>query len=236
MTLATAILFGIFCATSGNPDWLLAQSASQSTAAEPPRTGAVTKQETPPAPTYEESKTSSDQQAGKPSAAAPPKSNKRKKTHPRKKIDPPNCDPAPGPASAATTGTSAPVASQAAPGTGNAPPQKAGAAPSKNCPPSKIIVRQGGITEQSIQLAGGPGGDQATQKRGTVNQMLATTEGNLKRISGQQLNATQQDSVSQIRQFADQARAALDAGDMERAQTLAWKAELLSEDLLKPQK
>jgi hypothetical protein len=64
--------------------------------------------------------------------------------------------------------------------------------------------------------------------------MLALTEGNLKKIAGQQLTTTQQDTVSQIRQFVDQSKAALVAGDSERAQTLAWKAKLLSEDLVKP--
>jgi len=46
----------------------------------------------------------------------------------------------------------------------------------------------------------------------------------------------QQDTVSQIRQFMDQSKEALAGGDMERAHTLAWKAQLLSEDLVKPPK
>ncbi len=96
-------------------------------------------------------------------------------------------------------------------------------------------MRQGGITEQSIQLAGGSS-DQATQKRDTANKMLAATEGNLKQVAGHQLSAAQQDSVAQIRQFVDQSKSALADGDLERAQTLAWKAQLLSEDLIKPQK
>ena len=66
--------------------------------------------------------------------------------------------------------------------------------------------------------------------------MLQSTEGNLKKISGQSLNTTQQDTVSQIRQFIDQSKEALAGGDMERAHTLAWKAQLLSEDLVKPPK
>jgi len=65
--------------------------------------------------------------------------------------------------------------------------------------------------------------------------MLGITEGNLKKISARQLDSTQQATVAQIRQFIGQSRTALDAGDLERANTLAWKAELLSEDLLKPQ-
>jgi len=65
--------------------------------------------------------------------------------------------------------------------------------------------------------------------------MLGTTEDNLKKAAGQQLSASQKDSVTQIQQFVAQSKRALAAGDMERARTLAWKAQLLSEDLLKPQ-
>ena len=54
--------------------------------------------------------------------------------------------------------------------------------------------------------------------------MLATTDTNLKQISSRQLNATQQDSVSQIRKYMEQAKAAEEAGDVQRAQNLASKA------------
>ena len=42
--------------------------------------------------------------------------------------------------------------------------------------------------------------------------------------------------MNQVRQFMDQSKAAIDAGDLERARTLAWKAEVLSEELVKPEK
>ena len=51
-----------------------------------------------------------------------------------------------------------------------------------------------------------------------------------------QLSAAQQDTVSQTRQFMEQSKAAMAAGDFERARTFAWKAQLLSEDLAKPEK
>jgi len=94
-------------------------------------------------------------------------------------------------------------------------------------------VRQGGTAEPSIQLAGG---DQASQKRNDATQMLGSTEKNLEKISGIQLNPEQRDTVSQIKQFVKQSKDALAAGDLERGHTLAWKAQLLSEDLVKPQK
>jgi hypothetical protein len=97
-------------------------------------------------------------------------------------------------------------------------------------------VRQGGTSEPSIQLAGGAVGDQAAQQRDTANQMLAATEANLKRISEAELDANQQDMVKQVRQFMEQSKSAVKAGDFERARTLAWKAQLLSEELTKPAK
>ena len=66
--------------------------------------------------------------------------------------------------------------------------------------------------------------------------MIAATEQNLYKLTGRQLSNAERDSVLQIRQFVDQSRTALTAGNLERAQTLAWKAKLLSEDLIDPKK
>jgi type VI protein secretion system component VasK len=66
--------------------------------------------------------------------------------------------------------------------------------------------------------------------------MLEATETNLKQVAGKQLTANQQDMVNQIHQFMDQSKNATEAGDLERAQNLAWKAKLLSEELVKPEK
>jgi hypothetical protein len=85
-------------------------------------------------------------------------------------------------------------------------------------------------------LAGGAGGNDDSQKRDATSQMLGITENNLRKLGAQQLSKTQQDSVTQIRQYVEQSKAALASGDNERARTLAWKAETLSEDLVKPQK
>jgi hypothetical protein len=42
--------------------------------------------------------------------------------------------------------------------------------------------------------------------------------------------------VKQVRQFIDQSKTATAAGDLESARTLAWKAQLLSDELVNPQK
>jgi hypothetical protein len=138
-------------------------------------------------------------------------------------------------------GSAAPVANNPGaapidPSPGQTGAQTAGTQTSTNCPPPKIVVQQGGTKEPSIQLAGSPSPDQATQKRDAVNQLLDATDQNLKKTAGLQLSVEQQDTISQARQFVEQSKTALGAGDLERARTLAWKAEVLSEDLVKPQK
>jgi hypothetical protein len=139
---------------------------------------------------------------------------------------------------------SADSAEKSSPGARSASPAAAGdsaqaaksGGPAKNCPPPKIVVRQGGAAEPSIQLAGGPATGQASEQKNAAIQLLGTTEENLKKISGRQLSADQQETVTQIHQFMQQSKAAVANGDSERARNLAWKAELLSEDLVNPQK
>ena len=158
------------------------------------------------------------------------------KSQHRKRVLPRNCDPTatPTPATGASPNqaTSAPADSKrsdSATAVNATPPP----APS-NCPPSKKIVVQGGTSEPSIQLAGVATGAQVTDARQTANQMLESTEKNLKRMRDIQLSSGQQDMVRQIRQFVDQSKDASTAGEFDRARTLAWKAQLLSEELLKP--
>jgi hypothetical protein len=96
-----------------------------------------------------------------------------------------------------------------------------------------VVVRQGGTSEPSIQLAGSKPSDQAHQR--DTDQMRAATEDNLKKIADRQLTPAQQDMVNQIHQFMDQSKTSVQSGDLDRARTLAWKAELLSEELVKPE-
>lgn len=107
--------------------------------------------------------------------------------------------------------------------------------PAKDCPPPKIVVRQGGTKDPSIQLAGGDA-NQAAQKRDNVNQLLGQTDQNLKKAGERQLTASQQEIVTQARQYVTQSKTAMANGDFERARTLAWKAQLLSQDLANPPK
>jgi len=227
MTLATIFFISLFLAASGLPQELsVGQSAPQSETAKPADTSPAQAQDTSPASTPP--KTSSP-------AKTPASSGRSTSTkHPqhKKKAAPSDCVPAP----AATTTAGAPNSDPSASKPTTAPGAAQTATAPTNCPPSKIIVRQGGTSDPSIQLAGGAAGVQADQQRNTANQMLAATEQNLKKIVGQSLSQDQQTMVTQIRQFMDQSKTAVTAGDTERARTLAWKAQLLSEELVSPAK
>jgi outer membrane biosynthesis protein TonB len=102
-----------------------------------------------------------------------------------------------------------------------------------NAAPEKRVVRNGSTGDPVVQLAPGMSQEQASRQRQSTTELLAATDSNLKQISGRQLNPSQQDSVSQIRKYMEQAQAAEKVGDVQRAQNLASKALLLSDDLVK---
>ena len=107
------------------------------------------------------------------------------------------------------------------------------AASTSTATPEKKVVRNGGTADPAVQLAPGVSAEQASSQRQNTTQLLAATDANLKRISSRSMNPSQQASVSQIRKYMEQAKAAEQAGDVQRAQNLASKALLLSDDLAK---
>jgi hypothetical protein len=74
---------------------------------------------------------------------------------------------------------------------------------------------------------------EAARQRQNAEQWLSSTDGQLKKLAGRTLDAPQQETVGQIRNYMDGARSALQEGDVRRASTLAEKARLLAEDLAK---
>ena len=221
MTLAVAILLFGFSSVSPVPGWdtVWEQSAQQT---DTPQSGgnaaSVQEPSTPQTnkpPATSTSKHPTHKRSGK-------KSLKKATT---KKATSSGCDSSITATTEKNGTTNSQDSSAAQPGAPPTAPQ--------NCPPEKIVVRQGSTTEPAIQLAGG---DQETQKLKEANQLLGSTDENLKKISSIQLSLEQQDTVSQIKEFVDESKKALADGDLERAHTLAWKAQLLSEDLVKPQK
>ena len=94
-------------------------------------------------------------------------------------------------------------------------------------------MRNGSTSDPTVQIAPRVSQQQASQERQNVDHLLATTAGNLQKLSSRQLSATQQEVVKQIRMYMDQAKDATGAGDLQRAQNLASKARLLSDELVR---
>lgn len=102
-----------------------------------------------------------------------------------------------------------------------------------NGAPRRIVVREGGATEPAEQIVPGMTPVEATRQRQNAEQWLASTSNQLEQLAAHTLDARQQDTVGQIRNYMEGARTALREGDVRRASTLAQKAHLLAEDLVK---
>jgi hypothetical protein len=96
--------------------------------------------------------------------------------------------------------------------------------------PTKTVVRNGSAADPTVDLSPAPGPQEAS-RRDAYNELLATTDANLQKISGRQLSADQQDTVKQIKSYMEQAKGAAKDGDVQRAYNLAVKANLLSAEL-----
>jgi outer membrane biosynthesis protein TonB len=143
---------------------------------------------------------------------------------------PPQAPPTPAPAKT----SSHPPASSQNPATPKKLPPKKKKPSTTAADAKKTVVRHGSTGEPGTQLAPEMTEEQAAHQRESTKQLLSSTDANLQKLSGQQLNKDQQDTVVQIRKFMEQAKAADAAGDLERASKLAVKAHLLSDALAKP--
>jgi hypothetical protein len=74
--------------------------------------------------------------------------------------------------------------------------------------------------------------EEATIAQQHANLSIQEAEKNLEKTRGRTLNATQADVASKVRGFLGDAREAARVGDLERAQNLARKAQVLSEELV----
>ena len=107
--------------------------------------------------------------------------------------------------------------------------------PSRTVPPAaprKVVVRRGGAKEPATQIAPGMTPAEAARERQNAEQWLRSTGDQLPRLA-ELTNSRHQETMGQIRNYMDGARSALQEGDVRRASTLAEKAHLLAEDLLK---
>ena len=73
--------------------------------------------------------------------------------------------------------------------------------------------------------------EEAQSAKAETQRNLDMMEKNLTLSSGKRLNASQEDLVSKVRGFAENAREAMKSGDWVRAKNLSKKAEVLSEEL-----
>jgi hypothetical protein len=99
--------------------------------------------------------------------------------------------------------------------------------------PRKIVVREGGASEPAAQIVPGMTPAEATRQHQNAEHMLNSTDDELKQLAGRTLDAQQRETVGQIRNYMEGAGSALKEGDVRRANTLAQKAHLLAEDLVK---
>lgn len=98
--------------------------------------------------------------------------------------------------------------------------------------PRKIVVRKGGAKEPATQIVPGMTPAETARERQNAEQWLRSTGDQLPQLADLP-DVRQQETVVQIRNYMDGARSALQEGDVRRASTLAEKAHLLAEDLLK---
>ena len=107
------------------------------------------------------------------------------------------------------------------------------APPTDDGQPHKVVIRHGGASDAIAQILPGITQEVAIKQRENAEQLLVSSESNLKELAGRTLNLNRQEIVVQIRQYVDGARIALKESDTQRAHTLALKAYWLSDDLLK---
>jgi type IV secretory pathway VirB10-like protein len=100
-------------------------------------------------------------------------------------------------------------------------------------PSGKVVVRNGGVKDDSEELAPAMSKEQAQHSRESTAQLLASTDRNLKNVAGRQFSPAQQNMLEEIHTYVRQSKGATESGDLDRAHTLAYKALLLSGELTK---
>jgi len=99
--------------------------------------------------------------------------------------------------------------------------------------PRKVVIREGGAKEPTAQISPGLTPAETVLERQNAERWLGSAGDQLKQLTGRTLAAQQQETMGQIHNYMDGARAALQEGDVRRASTLAEKAHLLADELVK---
>ncbi len=157
-----------------------------------------------------------------PAEAAPAAAQKASESAPKEKRD-----------ARSASGTSASGTSASGASASGTVKRRKRAALAQDGSPRKIVVREGGASEPAAQIAADLTPAEAARQRQDAERLLGSADDQLKRLAERTLDARQQETVGQIRNYVGGARAALQEGDLRRANTLAQKAHLLADDLVK---
>ena len=96
-----------------------------------------------------------------------------------------------------------------------------------------MVVRKGGAVAPPAQIASGMDPTEAARDRHDADKSLNYADSQLKALANRTLNPQQQETVGQAHNYIAGARVALKEGDVQRANTLALKARLLADDLIR---
>jgi len=160
-----------------------------------------------------------------PAEAAPAEGQKAAESASKEKTDT-------GSASGTSAGTSPGTSASGASASGTVKRRKR-AVPAQDGGPRKIVVREGGASEPAAQIAPDMTPAEAARQRQNAERLLGSAADQLKLLAERTLDARQQETVGQIRNYMGGARSALQEGDLRRASLLAQKAHLLADDLVK---
>ena len=108
-------------------------------------------------------------------------------------------------------------------------------APTPGGEPRKVVIHHGGASEPTAEILPGITPEEAKRQRESSEQLLEASELSLSKLAGRSLDPIQQEMVVQIRQYVEDSRSAMKS-DTQRAHTLALKAYLLADDLVKHEK
>jgi outer membrane biosynthesis protein TonB len=160
------------------------------------------------------------------SAPAAPSTATTPKPKPKRAPKPPKQEPS----ATATNGNGQTAAPKTAPETPSTTASTT--TPPAATPPPKVVVQDGGEGGETPSGQISTGGNNHSESRQSVEQLLQSTDSNLRSIS-RPLNDEERAMVEQIRNYMAQARVASTDGDLTRANNLALKAHLLSDELVK---
>lgn len=175
-------------------------------------------------------------QSTSPAPAEPAKDGAEKKEPPAEPTKAPQDTKKPGAARKAnetTTSNEAQKLTLSNNQSGNQTPAQKHSKPAAEGEPRKVVIRRGGALEPNARISPDLPPQEALQQRQKAEEMLVAAEDRLKVLAGRTLEPPQQETTTQIRNYMEKARSALKEGDTQRGHTLALKAYLLADDLVK---